>query len=130
MTTLRAFDGDTLLWTMDPADIQPWPFGQGSVWAVQGTKVDAPPPAPPAPPAPIFFPGFSGRVIAPDDHGADVQVWQDRLLHLGFTLPTTGTYDPTSVATTKEFQSAQGLDPSGLIDETTWHAAFHPFAGA
>ncbi|MGH7744071.1 MAG: peptidoglycan-binding domain-containing protein [Candidatus Dormibacteria bacterium] len=61
--------------------------------------------------------------------GADVQSWQDRLSHLGYTIPTSGTFDSASVQETKIFQSAQGLSPSGLVDEATWKAAFHPFAG-
>jgi peptidoglycan hydrolase-like protein with peptidoglycan-binding domain len=121
---LSAYDGETLLWTMDPATVTEGPTGS-SVYLVVGAQV--------APPAPSFYPTWPGRVIAPGDTGADVQTWQDRLGHLGFNgagLVASGTHDPASVSETERFQSAQGISPTGLVDQATWQAAFHKFVGA
>lgn len=124
MTSLRAFNenGD-LLWTAEVPDIAP------AAAVAVAESISVPAPAPVVAPAPVFFPAWSGREILAGDNGADVQAWQDRLNHLGFTVSTAGTFDLSSVAETQTFQSAQGLDPTGVVDEKTWKAAFHPFSG-
>jgi peptidoglycan hydrolase-like protein with peptidoglycan-binding domain len=122
---LSAYDGETLLWTMDPATVDPMPGSTPNLYVVTGAQA--------APPAPSFYPSWPGRVVAPGDTGADVQTWQDRLGHLGFNgagLVASGTHDPASVSETERFQSAQGISPTGLVDQATWQAAFHKFVGA
>lgn len=115
MISLKAFDeSGALLWTSNVNEM---------------SKTSPIVPVLPVAPAPVFYPTWSGRTIVLGNTGADVQAWQDRLMHLGFTVPTSGTFDVATVAETKTFQSAQGLDPTGLVDEPTWKAAFHPFAG-
>lgn len=125
-TTLRAFDSNgSLLWTAQVPD------GAAPSTLSVTPSVPEPSAAPPVVAPSGFYPAWPGRNIVLGDKGADVQAWQDRLNHLGFVSPseTTGTFDAGTEAATKTFQSAQGLDPSGQVDGTTWAAAFHPFSG-
>lgn len=74
-------------------------------------------------------PAFSGRdlrLAVPRLTGADVQTWQSRLLSLGWTVVGTvdGSFGPHTDAATRGFQSAAHLAVNGVVDATTWAAAW------
>ena len=52
----------------------------------------------------------------------DLVVWAQQLLRgHGESVAVDGTYDAQTVASVRAFQATKGLDPSGSIDDRTWH---------
>ncbi|MDY7014348.1 MAG: peptidoglycan-binding protein [Cyanobacteriota bacterium] len=59
--------------------------------------------------------------ITPGDSGKEVRVLQDFLKGLGhFEGPLDGEYGPATETAISEFQTSQGLEPTGTLDAQTW----------
>ena len=56
------------------------------------------------------------------DSGESVGVIQDTLNKIGFTNSVDGTFGYETDKAVKDFQEANGLESTGVVDETTWNA--------
>lgn len=80
-------------------------------------------------PAKPSMPSWPGRMLVyrpgqPMLRGEDVATWQRRLKELRYTIAIDGIFGPTSSATTKVFQRAEGLTVDGVVGPKTWRAAW------
>ncbi|PNY81720.1 peptidoglycan-binding protein [Deinococcus koreensis] len=93
-----------------------------------GTRAD------PAAPAPGVAPVPFRRVLqlqAKRQSGPDVAAVQNRLISLMRPMPAgrgDGWYGPVTAATVRAFQRANGLAPTGRVDQRTWDMLFSPAA--
>ena len=58
----------------------------------------------------------------PGDQGTDVAEIQGQLVDLGYDVMADGDYGPATVDAIKQFQQSQGINPNGLVDQTTYEA--------
>jgi peptidoglycan hydrolase-like protein with peptidoglycan-binding domain len=58
------------------------------------------------------------------DYDANVEVWQQRMSDLGYTIDVDGKYGPQSEEVCIAFQQDQGLAANGIVSLDTWEATF------
>ena len=71
-----------------------------------------------------FLPGRLSR----GDYGSDVELLQEMLAELGYQPGSKGYFDEATAAALGDFQSAAGLEPSGVFDDLTWIRLSEAFA--
>jgi peptidoglycan hydrolase-like protein with peptidoglycan-binding domain len=78
-----------------------------------------------APTAPVFA-GRTLRFELPFMVGDDVQLWQERLLTLGWTVVgiADGSFGPRTHTATRGFQSGSNLVVDGVVGPESWAAAW------
>ena len=69
-------------------------------------------------------PPFPAEPLRSGASGADVRTWQQQMRKRGWEISTDGRYQSGAVAVCKAFQRQKGLNPSGVVDEATWDAAW------
>ncbi len=84
------------------------------------------PPAPRPVPGPVEGPPWPGRPFTypPLTVGDDVRAWQGRMAERGWRLGVDGQYGPGSADVCAKFQREKGLEANGVVDESTWRAAW------
>ena len=115
------------------------PSAAGAVAASLATLKSATSPVPVAAPPPASrpesaSPGSSAPVFrrtlrlgSPRMNGEDVRTLQNRLIDMSKKARGTGGdgwYGPVTEATVMDFQNANGLRPTGTVDQRTWTALF------
>lgn len=58
----------------------------------------------------------------------EVAIWQALLSHVDLSVPVTGWWCELTAAATAEWQRSVGLEPSGVLDGSTWNAAAEALA--
>jgi peptidoglycan hydrolase-like protein with peptidoglycan-binding domain len=51
---------------------------------------------------------------------------QQRLIQLGYSVTADGSFGPGTKTAVQQFQTSQGLNPSGIVDQATWNALANP----
>jgi peptidoglycan hydrolase-like protein with peptidoglycan-binding domain len=69
-------------------------------------------------------PPFPAKELKSGASGPDVRTWQQQMRKRGWQISTDGQYGPSAVAVCSAFQRQKGLNPSGVVDEATWDAAW------
>lgn len=69
-------------------------------------------------------PAWPGRQFVEGDTDAELQCFQKQLATRGYGLIGTGFYGPNTKAAVVDFQSKQGINPSGIVGPKTWAAAW------
>ena len=69
-------------------------------------------------------PAWPGRQFVEGDTDAALQCFQKQLATRGYGLIGTGYYGPNTKAAVVDFQSKQGINPSGIVGPKTWAAAW------
>lgn len=59
-----------------------------------------------------------------DEDPEVVQLWQQRMVELGYSLGVDGYYGEESAAVATQFQTDQGLTVDGIVGPETWEASF------
>ncbi|MEV4159016.1 peptidoglycan recognition protein family protein [Nonomuraea dietziae] len=98
-------------------------------WLRAGMPIGGRPDDTPSTPRPPSVPRWPGRYLEhrfgkPMQRGQDVIIWQKRLKQLRYTIAVDGIYGPTSAATTRVLQRAEGLAVDGVVGPKTWAAAW------
>ena len=69
-------------------------------------------------------PAWPERQFVPGDTARDLQCFQRQLGSRGYGLTGTGYYGDATKAAVVAFQQSQGINPSGIIGQRTWVAAW------
>ncbi len=77
-----------------------------------------------APPPPPAWPGRVLRLISPMMSGTDVRQWQRRMRARGWSITVDGVYGPQSKAVALRFQREKRIAVTGVVDKSTWTAAW------
>lgn len=82
------------------------------------------------PPEAVFLPTlrWAGVVFNPGDESPGVYILQEMLSYISLVIPTipyieaNGVYDDNTERAVRAFQSMQGIEPTGIVDENTWNS--------
>lgn len=82
------------------------------------------------PPEAVYLPTirWPGTVFYPGDESPSIYIMQEMLSYISLIIPTilpvesTGVLDASTQQAVRAFQSMQGLEPTGIIDEETWNS--------
>lgn len=69
-------------------------------------------------------PAWPGRQFVEGDTDAQLQCFQKQLATRGYGLIGTGFYGPNTKTAVVDFQTKQGINPSGIVGPKTWAAAW------
>ncbi len=102
-----------------------------AAWAGSSGPSAAPAPAAPAPATSnscavgqAKAPAWPGRQFVQGDTDGKLQCFQKQLGHRGYGLTGTGYYGPATKTAVVALQKRNGINPSGIIGQRTWVAAW------